>query len=46
MYRVTCDFGTNQTTWKFSEALAWVAACGPNARITNRLTGRFVAGRA
>lgn len=45
MYRITCNFGTNQTAWTWAEALAWLACCGSTGTITNRLTGRTLAVR-
>ena len=46
MYLITDDYGTHQTTWRWAEALQWLAACSSQARITNRLTGRVIATRA
>lgn len=42
MFRITCNYGTDRTTWSMREALEWLAACGPVAEIRNRLTGRVV----
>ena len=45
MYRITDTYGTNRTTWTWKEALSWLAVCSPSAKIHNRFTGRFIAGR-
>lgn len=45
MYRVVDSYGTNKTCWTWAEALSWLAACSPQARVCNRITGRVVAGR-
>lgn len=45
MYRITDDFGTNETCWTWAEALVWLACCSANATITHRLTGAFIASR-
>lgn len=45
MYLITDSYGTNRTAWTWAEAQSWLAACSPQATITNRFTGRFIAGR-
>lgn len=45
MYRVTDDYGTNQTRWTWCTALQWLAAASPRATVRNRLTGRLIAAR-
>ena len=45
MYRITDTYGTHQTCWSWSAALAWLAVCSPEARIVHRLTGALLAGR-
>lgn len=45
MYRITDDFGTDQTAWTWRAALEWVAACSGHVHISNRFTGRLLATR-
>ena len=45
MYLITDSYGTKQTAWTYRQALAWVAACSPEATIRNRFTGRTIATR-
>jgi hypothetical protein len=45
MYRITDSYGTNKTAWTRKEAFAWLAVCSPEAKITNRITGRVIAAR-
>jgi len=44
MYRIIDNYGTNQRAWSRANALAWLAAAGPNAMVIN-LWGRIVARR-
>ena len=44
MYLITDTYGTRQRAWTRSEALSWLAACSPDAKVTN-LWGRLVATR-
>jgi hypothetical protein len=46
MYRILDTYGTSQVAWTWREALAWLAACSPEARIVNRITGRTIAARS
>lgn len=45
MFLITCCYGTRKVAWTRCEALAWLAACGPIASISNRFTGRELARR-
>ena len=45
MYRITDSYGTRQHAWTWCAALSWLAACSPEARIENRITGRVIAQR-
>lgn len=45
MYRVVDSYGTDKKCWTWAEALSWLAACSPSARIVNRITGRTLAAR-
>lgn len=44
MYLITDTYGTRQRAWTRSEALAWLAACSPDAQVHN-IWGRLVATR-
>jgi hypothetical protein len=44
MYLITDTYGTRQRAWTRSEALAWLAACSPEAQVHN-IWGRLVATR-
>ena len=46
MYLITDSYGTRQTAWSWTNALSWLAACSPDARISNRFTGRLLATRS
>jgi hypothetical protein len=46
MYRIIDTYGTHKTCWTWAEALAWLAACSPEALVVHRLTGAFLAGRS
>jgi hypothetical protein len=35
MYLITDTYGTRQRAWTRSEALAWLAACSPDAQVHN-----------
>lgn len=41
MYLITDDYGTRQRAWTRASALSWLAACSPQAKVTN-LWGRVV----
>lgn len=45
MYLVIDTYGTRRPAWTWRAALDWLAACSPDARIVNRLTGRVLAER-
>lgn len=45
MYLITDSYGTRKVAWSRSEAIAWLAACSPDAVIRNRITGRVLAAR-
>ena len=45
MYRILDSYGTNQTAWRWAEALEWLAPAAPDAVIVHRLTGAFLATR-
>lgn len=45
MYVVLDSYGSRQTCWTWREALSWLAACSPDARIEHRLTGVMLAQR-
>ncbi len=46
MYLITDTYGTRQTTWKWSQALQWLACCSKEqGTIYNRFTGKIVAVR-
>ena len=45
MFRIVDDYGTNRVAWSWAGALAWLAACGPNAQILGRFSGRLIARR-
>lgn len=42
MYLITDNFGTRQRAWSRTEALAWLACCSSEAKITD-IFGRVVA---
>ena len=42
MYLITDSYGTSQRAWTRTTALAWLAACSPDAQVTN-VWGRVVA---
>jgi hypothetical protein len=44
MYLITDTYGTRQRAWTRTEALSWLAACSPEAKVTN-IWGRVVATR-
>lgn len=44
MCLITCTYGTRQRAWSRTEALAWLAAAGPDATVFD-LFGRVVARR-
>jgi hypothetical protein len=46
MYLITDDYGTRQTAWTWAQALDWLRACSPTARVYSRITGRLIATRA
>lgn len=46
MYRVLDSYGTHKTCWTWREALSWLRYCSPDAVITNRFTGKQLAGRS
>lgn len=45
MYRVTCSYGTKKVCWTMRTALEWLAAAGPDAAISDRITGRVMRSR-
>lgn len=45
MFRIICNYGTNRTTFSRATALQWLAACGPDAKIVHRITGKILAHR-
>lgn len=45
MFLITDTYGTRQWAWGRTEALSWLAACGPDATVRN-LWGRVVASRS
>lgn len=45
MYLITDTYGTRQRAWTRTEALAWLAACSPDAQVHN-IWGRLVATRS
>jgi hypothetical protein len=45
MYRIVDTYVTHKVVWTWAQALAWLAACSPEALIVHRLTGVFLAGR-
>jgi len=44
MFLITDTYGTRQRAWTRASALEWLAACSPEARVTN-IWGRVVAVR-
>ena len=45
MFYVTDSYGTSRLAWTRRTALEWLAACSPDAKVTN-LWGRVVAARS
>lgn len=45
MFIITDTYGTRRVAWTWRAALEWLEACGPDAAIQHRLTGRTVAAR-
>jgi len=45
MYLITDTYGTRQRAWTRTAALEWLAACSPEAQVTN-IFGRLVATRS
>ena len=38
-YMVTDCYGTRVFTWTLRDAIEWLVACSPNAKIENTITG-------
>ena len=45
MYKILDSYGARKTARTWHEALAWLAACSPDAKIVGRFTGRLIATR-
>lgn len=43
MYMIKDDYGTCQFAWIRVEAMLWLDACSPNAKVWNIFTGKVVA---